>query len=496
MNPSPSPDVPVPTSEQRRAAAGQFERANQVIATGNYDYGLKLLVSCCKIDRANLIYRQTLRRTEKAKYKNNLRGAWLAWLTTCLTRARIQAALRTGDFIKVLDRGEEVLLRNPWDIPTQIAMATAAAELGLLDLAVWSLEQARQKDAAHPGVNRALALVYEKRGNFTQAMALWMLVRKSRPNDREAQDKLKDLAVHDTIQRGKYETASGVGGNGTEAPAEAPQEEAAKSSRATPIASRPHASTGQPRQEKGKEEIAGTAAEALSRRIEANPTDARGYLQLAHHHVKANDFELARTVLQMGLGPTGNAFELIVEIAEMEIEPFRRDLAVTEQKLNADPENTELRQLRARLKKEINMRELDLLRRKADRFPNEAGHRLEMGVRLQQLGQIDEAIRELQAIRTDPRYSGKAAYHLGMCFRNRNNHRLAQRNFEEALQHLAPADHETRKETMYSLAQTCAETGDLTRAVDLATDLAHEDYAFRDISRLLDEWQARLQEKV
>ena len=70
-----------------------FERANQVVATGNYDYGIRLLFSCCKLDPANLIFRQALRRTEKAKYRNNLRGSWLAWLWSWPLRARLKEIL-------------------------------------------------------------------------------------------------------------------------------------------------------------------------------------------------------------------------------------------------------------------------------------------------------------------------------------------------------------------------------------------------------------------
>ena len=86
-------------------------------------------------------------------------------------------------------------------------MAEAADELGQLDLAVWLLEQARQKSQTLPALNRALARLYEKRGNFTQAIALWNLVRKARPADKEADRKLKDLAVNETIARGNYEGA-------------------------------------------------------------------------------------------------------------------------------------------------------------------------------------------------------------------------------------------------------------------------------------------------
>src|SRR5262245_62753096 len=115
--------LPQPSPEHRRIAASQFERANQVIATGNYDYGIRLLLSCCKLDPANLIYRQALRRTEKTKYKNNLRGSWLAWLTTSPIRARLKAAKTARDRLKVLDLAENILAQNPWDTPAQIDQA-------------------------------------------------------------------------------------------------------------------------------------------------------------------------------------------------------------------------------------------------------------------------------------------------------------------------------------------------------------------------------------
>src|SRR5206468_5854853 len=88
-----------PSPEQRRAAAGQFERANQVIATGNFDYGIQLLLSCCKFDPGNLIYRQALRKTEKTKYNNNLRGSRLAFLTTSAMKTRLKAAKASRDYL-------------------------------------------------------------------------------------------------------------------------------------------------------------------------------------------------------------------------------------------------------------------------------------------------------------------------------------------------------------------------------------------------------------
>ncbi|HEV3118362.1 MAG TPA: hypothetical protein VGY58_15035, partial [Gemmataceae bacterium] len=197
--------LPPPTAEQRRVAAGQFERANQVIATENYDYGIQLLMTCCKLDPANLIYRQALRKTEKKKFNNNLRGSRLAFVTTSAAKTKLKASRASRDYLKVLEHGEEVLARNPWDVGTQMDMAEAADALGLLDVAVWTLEHTRQKNPKDVTVNRALARLYEKRGNFSQAIGLWELVRKEDPGDVEAQHKSKDLAASDTIARGGYE---------------------------------------------------------------------------------------------------------------------------------------------------------------------------------------------------------------------------------------------------------------------------------------------------
>src|SRR5262245_19673661 len=118
--------VPTLTPDQHRVAAGQFERANQVVSSGNYDYAIQLLLNCCKMDPANLIYRQHLRRTEKIKFRNNLRGSRLAFLTTSTTKTRLKAAKASRDYLRVLEHGEDILSRNPWDIGTQMDMAEAA----------------------------------------------------------------------------------------------------------------------------------------------------------------------------------------------------------------------------------------------------------------------------------------------------------------------------------------------------------------------------------
>src|SRR5690349_9756808 len=121
---------------------------------------------------------------------------------------RARQALTAGDYLKALEYGEVVLTKNPWDAGTQMDMAEAFDALGLIDLAVFTLDQARQKYPKDATLNRALARLFEKRGDFQKAIALWQLVRETQPSDVEAAHKAKDLAASATIQKGGYVEAA------------------------------------------------------------------------------------------------------------------------------------------------------------------------------------------------------------------------------------------------------------------------------------------------
>lgn len=499
-NPSALPPV---SPEHRRIATGQFERANQVVATGNYDYGVRLFLSCCKLDPGNLVYRQALRRTEKARYGHNLRGSWFTRWTTWPARAKMKAALSSKDFVRVLAVGETVLARNPWDVGVQMDMAKAAEALGLRDHAVWFLEQARQKSPHDATLNRALAALYEKRGNFKEAMALWQLIKNDCPEDTEAHGKMKNIAAQDTIARGRYEGAVSGGEEGGQRPGQlSPTMSPPESSPllpAAPALGSPSGSGVKPPPPSSAADSSGENrftrdAATLRRRVAADPASPNAYLQLAAVHRRASQLDQAREVLTAGLGATGNAFELAAELADLDIEPFRQNLTITEDKLKEKPNDEELRRIRMRLRKEINARELDLFRQKAERFPTELGLRFEVGVRLLRGGQHDEAIQMLQASRSDPRFRWQSMLWLGHCFKARNNWRLAQRNFEEALQAMPTGEMAARKDVLFMLAQGFADEGDLVKAVDMGNELANLDFAYRDIGRLLDEWQNRVRQ--
>jgi serine/threonine-protein kinase len=190
--------------EHLQAAVLQFERAEEARANGNVDYAVELLLSCTKLDPVNLTYRETLRKISKALAKRKRLATWLASLTTMTTRARLHAAKRARQFRKVLEDGEAVLVRYPGDVKTQMAMSESAEALGLVHLATWMLDEICKHNPRFLPAHRILASIYEKQQQFSDAIAVWELVRKAAPSDAEAARKIQDLAASDTIARGGY----------------------------------------------------------------------------------------------------------------------------------------------------------------------------------------------------------------------------------------------------------------------------------------------------
>lgn len=472
--------LPTPTPDQRRVAIENFDRARQVMGNGQFDYAIEMLIRCCKIDPSNFGFRQLLRRAQKEKYGNNLRGSRWGFLSSPRTRTRLKAAKSSGDYLKVLEYGEQLLTKNPWDSGAQMDMAEAFDALGLIDLAIFSLDQARQKYPRDATLNRALARLFEKRGDFQKAIVLWQLVKEVVPSDVEASHKGKDLAASETIARGKYvESVSG--------------------SKPSPILDKME------KQATDKHDKLSRETEALLKRIEADPTEPSLYLELAKSYRRSGQEDRARATIQQGLGPTGNHFSLQLELMELDLIPLKKNLEHTEARLKLkkaktdddslddEPTEAELTKLRNKQVKEVTAREIDIYRTRADRFPTDLALRLELGTRLLKADLVDEAITELQHVRRDEKLKGKAAMYLGLCFRRRANWRLAQRNFEEALQTLGAGDEIARKEVLFQLATGSAEIGELQRAIDLGHELANMDFNFRNIGKLLDDWENRVQ---
>jgi serine/threonine protein kinase len=192
------------SEEHLQGAARQYERAQEARRNGNLDYAIELLLGCIKFNPVSIVYRQALREVSRDAAQLRRLGSWFASLTTMTNRRRVNAAKRAGQLRKVLEDGEELLVRYPGDVKIQMTLAAVAEEMELIRLATWMLEELRRHHPQHLPAYRALATLYEKQRQYSEAIAVWEELRKLTPEDREAARKINDLAAADTIVRGNY----------------------------------------------------------------------------------------------------------------------------------------------------------------------------------------------------------------------------------------------------------------------------------------------------
>ena len=318
--------LPIRTPEQRRTAAEHYQIADQWRVAGRPDKAVPILLNCCRLDPQNMIYRQGLRTAQRQL--RPARGP-IALLRKWRAVRRLQGATAAKDWVKVLDLAEVVLTLDAGDCRAHVALATAFEAVGLLDHAIWCLEQAPDGNNRSDSIRVELSRLYERTGKFSLAQAT------------------KD----------------------------------------TP--------------------------KAQSLAMELQSWSAR---------------------------------------EQADLDTFRQDAAIAEQKLIQQPENKELQSILARLRHEILAREIEICRQKADLHPGDKGCLLDLGIMLLKAGQFEAALEAFQTCRIDDKLAWRATLYAAYCHLNMGQWRRAKPLFEEALT-LMPLEAEpTRKEVLQVLA--------------------------------------------
>ena len=470
--PEPVP-TPVVSAVQKKAAKEQFALAVRLLNQSNYADAIHLIRECCRLDPTDLGLRRALRRAEQQAVKSGT--GWLG--KAALKTKRKMAKLRQAH-MEVLELGESLLALDPADIPCQLEMAESALALGLAELALWILMQARQQESSD-AVNLALAQVFEQMGEFQKAIAMLQQISPAYHDHAELQRRIKDLMANDSIRR----TTDAQTGEAGPSVIDTDQVNLAESTK-----------TDQPLSPVSVERYA-RDIEKLRSRIAADPGNVNQYLALVDVLRRAGQLKECREVLRQGLAATSNHPELNLAVADLKIELKRLQLGNLEKQLKANPADATLRRGRAEMLQEITRSELQFYRQRVQYQPAEVGPRFEMAVRLYRTGQFQEGVRELQVTRESPRYQWQSLAYLGLCFEKLQVWPLAQRNLKDALEKLPADENDWRKRILFHLAQGTAASGELEEAIQLGYELANLDFTYREIDRLIAQWRQQQSEK-
>lgn len=195
--------TPGATFPLERRALGQFEVAKRALLAGEEKYGLRLLRECCRLDLANLQYREALRNAELARAE---RGGFFSSrrVRALYYRLALNVARMLGKPRYILERGEAALTGGAQDLDVHLLMAEAAVAGKLWPLAGWLLDQAQKAHGKHVQIHRAMALYWEYQGDVAQAITCWELVDQALPENPEARSHLKNLSARHTLVRGNF----------------------------------------------------------------------------------------------------------------------------------------------------------------------------------------------------------------------------------------------------------------------------------------------------
>jgi tetratricopeptide (TPR) repeat protein len=457
---------------ERLKAQKLYLHGLEALKRGNFDYAIELLQEACTLAPDQLMFRRALRAAARQKYGNQRPSKLSRTLGTLRARTALKAALARGQHHRALQLCEAILALDPWDIATLVQEAEVFDRLGYLDSAVWAAETAVEASPTDLAANRCLARLYEKRGEYSRAIACWERVKKLAPGDEEAERRIRDLAAVETISRGGYDGPSQL------QDASSDQGTAAVASAAPPPISR------------WEEE-----AEKLRERIRRDPTVLAPYLELAKLLREHRRWDEALEVMSQAIPAAGPHPDAQAALADIEIDRLRYDLAAAERELARQPNDPQLAARVEELRRRLNDFELREYRRRCDQYPTDLGLRFELGVRLARAGLYDQAITELQQARQDPRHRVNVLLWLGHCFAARRLHRLAQRHYQEALELLQQSgarDDERVKELYYLLGRTYEEMQDLPQALRCYEEVAALDFAYRDVAQRLTRIQTEL----
>jgi len=433
-----------------------YEHATKQISQENYDYATQLLMSCVSEDPGNLEYVQSFMESLQKKYGNNKKGAnFVLQLKERGSKSAMKKALGHDEWMGVIRNGLKVLTVNPWDVPTLRAMATASEKMGDGDVELYYLKSALPSKPNDPELNLQCAEALRTRRLFDQAIACLHRVEKVRPDDEEVQKMISRCALEKTMARG------GLGKGDPTKRQQAEQEKATV-------------------QSGGK-----TREQMLEEAIRNQPSEVGPYLDLSQIHIDNEDFQKAEDVLGRAYKASNGDPDIRERWEDVQLRNLRLKLIKTEDQAKAAGTD-EAKQALKQAQRALVEKEVEVYEHRVERYSANLEFKFKLGQRYQMAGRFDEAIKQFQAARSDPRRKGLCLLALGQCFQKIHQNRLAIDHYEQAIKEISDRDADNKKMALYLAGRIALKLEDFARAEKYLSDLAALDFSYRDVRELLD----------
>ena len=460
---------------KRKLASDCLKRATEALAKQNWEYAVEMFATAVKMVPDNLMYRQSLRGSERKKYKDNKSGASMAFLKLSSIRSRIKKARGAKNWVDMDLAAEEALAVNPWDGQFNADLGEAARERGFLEIATFAYEQATSPDGSPDNKEFLIALagIYELRKNFTAAVATLDKVMRLDPLNGFVRSKIQALGADSTIYKAGYDEAKSTHDVRDDKPKQG-YEDSVKGDVKT-----------------GNEVLApGESVEAdLRRMMRKEPANVAHYQKLGDYYRREGKLEDSVKTYKLALDVSGDP-NIREQMEDVELDMVRRNVNFAKEAAARDPKDEQSRAIVVELATELLSQEIEVFSRRVDRYPNDLKLKHELAKRFMRCKKFDKAIPLLQAASKDIRLEAQVLASLGSCFLAKKQNNLAKRQFEKALEKLTPGDNPIPfKECCYYLGRLAEEAGDRATAEKYYSEILAIDYDYKDVAKRLSEIQ-------
>ena len=360
-----------------------------------------------------------------------------------------------------MEHAEKMLAKNPFDIPGNKLLASAAETLGMWDVVALAYEEIA---AAEPKTEnyRLLVNAYMNDEDGERAEKAVNAALKKFPGDGDLQELARQVSVKMTMKKswdddGDYRSKI------------ADKEKALELEKKSRVVS--------------DAESAAAEIPKLLESAQADPENTQIFRDLSRCYKIAGDLNAAIWAIQQARKTTNGKTDATLEKLEHSLttENYESCIRAAEKAVAENPGNKEFADYLEQLRAAEKNYKLQAIKTLVEKYPNDYNYRYDLGLMLLANGDVNGAIRELQLAQRSPKNRHLAMLNLGRAFIAGGKYDLAADQLAVAKSELGMMN-DMKKDVIYELAHALEKSGKRDEAVAEYKTLYMADSTYKDVA--------------
>lgn len=458
-------------------------KAISAVELRNYGYAISLIGSVLKTNPGFLEGRKVLRRAEVAASKG--RKSFLSGLSGASLKG---SGMVKKDPLAAMELAEKTFETDPYNAQANHLLKDAAKAAGYPEIAAFALETLAEGNPKDVKIMHELAEYYLTIGEADKAVTVYTRITEINPADLIAVKRAKDASAQASMKKGGWEQAQSYRDLIKDKDQAKSLEEKSRVVRSLDmIENQIGELTPEWENDQSNVDLSKRIAKLWEERLEYKSDEetlqgAIWYYDHVNNLVNGSDPAVARKLSDLHFKHTDLAL-VEQEAKAKEIEDWLASGG--EQHEEAPQYREELAQLQqsiVELKQQRSSSMIEESKRRVERNPTDLVLRFELGERLLEAGNIQDAIPELQRAKQNPSVRLKAMSMLGRCFVQKNMFDMAAGQFQSAVSEMTAMD-TVKKDTLYELALVYEKMGKKDDYLRCLKEIIEVDYGYKDAAQ-------------